>query len=93
MVPSIDMYQFSKILAIYLHTDTCSICSISNNSIKHKSFVCTQFKCQTVLFDPKIESYLVLPIQERVDQGAMAMKQYSAFPKSPVLLEPYHQIV
>ena len=24
---------------------------ISNNSIQHKSFVCIQFKCQTVLFD------------------------------------------
>ena len=26
--------------------------SISNNSIQHKLFVCTQFRCQTVLFDP-----------------------------------------
>ena len=25
---------------------------VSNNSVKHQSFVCTQFRCQTVLFDP-----------------------------------------
>ena len=28
--------------------------SISSNSVEHKSFVSTQFKCQTVLFDPFI---------------------------------------
>ena len=28
----------------------------------------------------------------RVDLGAMAMKGYSAFPKAPALLKPYHQI-
>ena len=28
-----------------------------------------------------------------MDQGAMAMKGYSAFPKAPALLEPHHQIV
>ena len=28
--------------------------SISNNSFKQKSFICTWFKCQTVLFDPLI---------------------------------------
>ena len=35
----------------------------------------------------------MLPLQARVDLGAMAMKGYSAFPKAPALLEPYHQIV
>ena len=28
-----------------------------------------------------------------VDQGAMGMKEYSALPKSPALLKPYHPIV
>ena len=35
----------------------------------------------------------MLPLRARVDQGAMAMKGYSAFPKAPALLEPHHQIV
>ena len=35
----------------------------------------------------------MLPLQARVDLGAMAMKRYSAFPKAPALLEPHHQIV
>ena len=29
----------------------------------------------------------------KVDQGVMAMKRYSAFPRAPALLEPHHQIV
>ena len=39
-----------------------------------------QFKCQTVLFDPYIGPYQVLPLR-------------STFPKTPALLEPPHQIV
>ena len=35
----------------------------------------------------------MLPLQARVDLGAMAMKGYSAFPKALALLEPHHQIV
>ena len=35
----------------------------------------------------------MLPLQARVDLGAMAMKGYSAFPKAPVSLEPHQQIV
>ena len=31
----------------------------------------------------------VLPFQARVDQGAMTMKRFSAFPKAPALLEPH----
>ena len=27
------------------------------------------------------------------DLGAMAMKEYSEFPKAPALLKPHHQIV
>ena len=35
----------------------------------------------------------MLPLWARVDQGAMAMKGSSAFPKAPALLETHHQIV
>ena len=38
-------------------------------------------------------NYQVLPLRARVDQGAMAMKGYSAFPNAPALLEPHHEIV
>ena len=58
-----------------------------------KSFVCTKFKCQIVLFDPKIEPYQVLPLKVRVDLGVMEMKGYSTFTKYPALLKPHHQIV
>ena len=34
----------------------------------------------------------MLPLQARVNLGAMAMKGYSAFPKAPAILEPRHQI-
>ena len=30
----------------------------------------------------------MLPLRARVDQGAMAMNGYLAFPKAPALLEP-----
>ena len=43
-----------------------------------------------VLFNPLIEPYQVLPRRARVDQGEMAMKEYSAFPKAPALLKPHH---
>ena len=43
-----------------------------------------------VLFNP---SYQMLPLQTRVDLGAMAVKGYSAFPKAPASLEPHEQIV
>ena len=45
------------------------------------SFICTQFKCQTVLFDPKIRPFQALPLRDNVDQGAIIMKGYAAFPK------------
>ena len=35
----------------------------------------------------------MLPLQVKMDLGAMAKKRHSAFPKSPLLLEPHHQIV
>ena len=53
----------------------------------------SQFKCQTVLFDPLIGPYQVLPLRVRVDIGTMAIKEYSTFPKPPALQEPHHQIV
>ena len=38
---------------------------------------------KTVLFDQLIRPYQVLPLRVRVDQGAMAMRGYSAFPTAP----------
>ena len=38
----------------HFFTHKWSNSSISNNSISYKSFVCTRFKSQTVLFDPQI---------------------------------------
>ena len=35
----------------------------------------------------------VLPLMVRGDLGEMEIKEYSAFPKAPALLEPLHQIV
>ena len=35
----------------------------------------------------------MLPLRARVDLGAMAMNDYSTFPKSPALLKPDHQII
>ena len=56
------------------------------------SFVCTQFKCQTDLFDPKIGQYQVLPLRVTVDLGTTAMNWYSTFSKAPGL-EPNYQII
>ena len=36
---------------------------------------------------------MVLPSRNRVNMGAMAMKEYSAFPKAPVLQQSHYQIV
>ena len=41
------------------------------------------------LINPQIRPYHVLPYRARVDLGAMAMKGYSEFPKSLVLLKPF----
>ena len=35
----------------------------------------------------------MLPLPVRVDLGAMAMKEYFAFPQTPALLEPHQKIV
>ena len=75
---------------------------ITDNSIKHQSFVYTQLNDQTVLFQTiqfiisiqfKCQPYQVLPLRVRVVQGVMAMKLYSGSPKAPSLLKPHHQIV
>ena len=44
----------------FVHTVKWSNSSISNNSLSHKLFPCSQFKCQTLLFDPYIGPYQVL---------------------------------
>ena len=46
-----------------------------------------------VLYELKIGPHQVLQIRARVDLEAIAMKEYSAIPKAPALLEPHHQIV
>ena len=48
---------------------------------------------QLVLFNSQIGPYQMLPLQARVDLGAMTMKECSAFPKAPASLEAHHQIV
>ena len=35
----------------------------------------------------------MLPLRATVDLGSMAMKEYSAFPKAPAVLEHHHQII
>ncbi len=47
--------------------------SISSNLIWSKSFVCTQFKCQTILFDTYIGLYQMLPVQLKVDLRAIVI--------------------
>ena len=59
----------------------------------HMSFVCTQFKSKTVLFDPYIGPYQVIPLGNRVDLGAKIMKEYSALPTVSTLLKIHQQIV
>ena len=39
------------------------------------------------------QDYQVLPPWARVNLKAIGIKEYSAFPKAPALLEPHHQIV
>ena len=57
------------------------------------SFVSTQFKCQTIIFDAETELFQVLPLHATVDLRAIAIKGHSAFSKAPALLEPHHPIV
>ena len=57
------------------------------------SFIFIHFECQAVLFDPWRELYQVLPLRARVELAVIAMKEYSALPKAPALLEIHPQIV
>ena len=59
-------------------------------NVKTVLFQTIQFSLSTQF--SSIWPYQVLPLQVRVDLGAMAMKGYSSFPKAPELLEPHHQI-
>ena len=54
------------------------------------SFICIEFKYQTVLLDPSIGLFQVLPLLTKVSPGVIAMKEYFAFPNTPALLEPHH---
>ena len=51
-------------------------------TIQFSMFVWIHFKCQTVLFGPKIWPYQVPPLQVRVGQWAMTVKVYSTFPQN-----------
>ena len=51
-----------------------------------------KFKCHTLLFDPQIGPYQVLPLLVRVYLRVMEIKGYSAFLKAPALLEPHYQV-
>ena len=56
-------------------------------SISHIALIVNMVhKCQKVWFDPYIGRYREQPLRVRVDLGAMVMKEYSAFPRAPVLL-------
>ena len=59
--------------------------SISRNSVQHVRSL--------VLFDQSIGPNQVLSLRIRMELEAMAMREYSAFPKAPALLKPHHQIV
>ena len=100
-------YQIRMLLIIYLHTVKWFqvLLQIANNSVKHQSFIYSHLNVKTVLFQTiqfrMSNSYIwhidrtlssaIIP--GRVDQGAMAMKRYSAFPKALASLEPRYQIV
>ena len=47
--------------------------------------ISTQSKCQTVLFDPEVGLYQVLPLSVSMDLGAVATKGYSEFFKISTL--------
>ena len=61
-------------------------------------FVCgsrrVNIQLGVLLLIPKSpQTYQVLSLWVRVDLGAMAMKGYSTFAKTPSILKPHHQIV
>ena len=76
-----------------LYTVKWSKFSLSNISVFHMLFVCSQFKCQTILFDPEIGPFHLLPLRTRVDLGVVVMRGYSAFPKDPVSLDKIFSVI
>ena len=87
-------YCYTILIIQFWHTykEFQVLLCITNNLIKHQLFVHTHFKCQTVLFDPYIGPYQVLPLRVRVDLSAMA-KEYSTFPKAGVSLSDGLELV
>ena len=57
------------------------------------SFICTQFKCQTVQFETKMQPFHVLPLRAKIDLGANGNDWVHCIPEAPELQEPHHQIV
>ena len=55
------------------------------------SFFALSLNGQTVIFDPCIWPYQLLPLQARVDLAAMSRKEYSSFSKAPEM-KPHYQI-
>ena len=78
------------------HSKQVSFAWVRNLNVK-------TFQCQAIQFSMSmqfsafwpIDRYpiKVLTLRARVELGVMAMKGYSAFPKTLALLEPHHQIV
>ena len=84
------MYQWHIILSI--------ISSSWNNCFSHVKIFYVYYDSAVQRFNHYITwtplgTYQMLPLQARVDLGAMAMKGCSAFPKAPALLKPHHQII
>ena len=79
------LFSISIQFFFYLHTIKYENSYVSRNSVYHK------FKYQTLLLDPQIGSYEVLPLRAMVDLAEMAIKGYSAFAKALALLKPRHQ--
>ena len=91
---SLDLTNVSRThgTVIYLHTHNDQ--TVLFQTIQFCiSYLFALFKCLTVLFDPKIETYQMLLLRVRADLGVMAMKRYSIFLKAPTLHELNHQIV
>ena len=71
----------NKLSSFFFQLNDRTFCFVTV-TISYQSFVRTQLKCQTVLFDPYIVPYEMLTVWARVDQGAMVMKGYFMFPKA-----------
>ena len=57
-----------------------------------KQFSLAEIHC-LLKFSPEIGPYQVLPLQAKVNLGAIAKNEYSTFPNAPALLKPHNQIV